>query len=306
MSKYRLISLLFLLSPLSLLAQTPTWVNGQAARVLIGQATWAFGSLAMPNQSTLGAAGGVAYANGTLWVADATTMTGLNPNNGLPIPSGVTSGTYTQDARVLGFPTSSIPLPDTDLTPFAAETCSVCGFSANIVLGQTNFTTFAPGTSQSATSGTGSMNDPTGVASDGNRLAVADYGNNRVLLWNATPNSINAPPDIVLGQASFTTNSSSVTSATFRGPQGVWINPDGHVFVADAINNRVLIWNHFPTSNGQPADVVLGQTNFNTGTQPACNISVVGETVTTAANQLCNPTSVTSDGTRVYVADFGF
>jgi hypothetical protein len=35
-----------------------------------------------------------------------------------------------------------------------------------------------------------------------------------------------------------------------------------HLVVGDNINNRALIWNSFPTSNFQDADVVLGQTDF--------------------------------------------
>jgi len=41
-------------------------------------------------------------------------------------------------------------------------------------------------------------------------------------------------------------------------PRGVW--HDGQrVVVADTGNHRILIWHSFPTSDGQPADVVLGQ-----------------------------------------------
>ena len=35
-----------------------------------------------------------------------------------------------------------------------------------------------------------------------------------------------------------------------------------HLFVADYDNNRVLIWNNIPTSNGQAANMVLGQPNM--------------------------------------------
>ncbi len=318
--KSRLVSL-FLLFSFSLLAQTPAWVNGQAARAVIGQNGFALGSLGAPNQSTLGTAGGVAFANGTLWVSDATTMCGLNPNNGLGLQPGLNgqSGCYVQDNRVLGFPTSAIPPLNADLTTYNSQSCVLCGFPANVVLGQPNFTSFQPGTSQAAST-TGSMQVPTAVATDGTRLAVADTSNNRVLLWNSVPTSNNAPADIVLGQTSFTANypnetqpsktsntaSSPPTAASLRAPTGVWINPDGHVFVADSQNYRVLIWNSFPTSNNQPADVVLGQTNFATGTQNACNPTTVNQNYVATASELCNPASVTSDGRRVYVADLGF
>jgi hypothetical protein len=295
-----LVSLLLLLS-LPLFTQTPTWVNGQAARALIGQNGFAIGALGVPNQSTLGAAGGVAFENGTLWVADATTMCGLNPNNGLPIPAGLNGqgGCYVQDNRVLGFPTSNIPSSTADLTSFSGfgYYCNLCGFPASIVLGQPNFTSFEPGTSQVASSSTGSMQVPTAVASDGTRLAVADTNNNRVLLWNSVPTSNNAAPDTVLGQTSFTGNYpnetapstagtiATPTASSLSGPSGVWINPDGHVFVADSQNNRVLIWNSFPSSNNQPADLVLGQTNLGSGQSP-CPARTANQTYTGTASVL--------------------
>lgn len=310
MRKYRLIYLL-LLSSLVVAAQTPTWVNGQAARALIGQSS--FANLQVPSQSVLGNPGGVAFANGTLWVADASTMCGLVPNNPLGLEPGLSgaAGCYIQDNRVLAFPTSVIPAPNADLTALGDPYCNLCGYSASIVLGQQNFSSFEPGTSQIASSSAGSMQNPSSVATDGSRLGVADSGNNRVLLWNSVPGSTNAAPDIVLGQSSFSGNLANVglaspTASSLRGPEGVWINADGHVFVADSQNHRILIWNHFPTSSNQPADVVLGQANFVTGTQASCNTVNPGVNPAASASELCDPASVTSDGTRVYVADYGF
>ena len=41
------------------------------------------------------------------------------------------------------------------------------------------------------------------------------------------------------------------------------LSSDGSkLLVCDKDNNRVLIWNTVPTTNGQPADVVVGQTDF--------------------------------------------
>ena len=54
---------------------------------------------------------------------------------------------------------------------------------------------------------------------------------------------------------------------SMRGPQGVWIQ-NGRLYVADTQNNRVLIFNRIPTSNGAAADVVLGQPDFTTFVEP--------------------------------------
>jgi hypothetical protein len=62
--------------------------------------------------------------------------------------------------------------------------------------------------------------------------------------------------------------------------------------VTDYLNHRVLIWSSVPTSNGQPADLVLGQTDM---------ASAVNGT---AANLLRYPYGAHSDGTRLVVADF--
>lgn len=46
--------------------------------------------------------------------------------------------------------------------------------------------------------------------------------------------------------------------AWMYSPRGVFVDDD-HLVVADSGNHRVLIWNGIPTTDEQPADVVLGQ-----------------------------------------------
>src|SRR5208283_1724095 len=75
---------------------------------------------------------------------------------------------------------------------------------------------------------------------------------------------------------------------------------NGKLFVADTGNSRVLIWNTIPTTNNQPADVVLGEPNFTTRYAPVANVAL-----TAAANTMYAPNSVTTDGTHLFVADTG-
>ncbi len=252
--------------------------TGQAARVVIGQRTF---SAQDPNFSdeTLGAAGGVAYANDMLFVADANRVGALPLNH-----------------RVLVFKNLSgmIPAPTDELD--YDRRCPACRGKATVVLGQTEFTKNDLGLSQTG------LRLPTAVASDGVRLVVADTDNNRVLIWNRIPDSNGAPADVVVGQPNFNSNAAPrpPNNRSLRGPQGVWIQ-DGRLFVADTQNHRVLIWNTIPTSNGAPADIVLGQPDFNTFVQDDLTQSPVKP----AANTLLNPVSVTSDGQRLYVADLG-
>lgn len=100
------------------------------------------------------------------------------------------------------------------------------------------------------------FNHPGGLASDGQRLLLADRNNNRVLIWKTLPTA-NTPPDLVLAQKNFTTNNPGTNRDQMNWPVG--LATDGqHVFVTDTENDRILIWNNFPTQNGQPADLVLG------------------------------------------------
>jgi hypothetical protein len=115
---------------------------------------------------------------------------------------------------------------------------------------------------------------PNDVVIVGTRLIVADQNNSRVLIWNELP-SANEPADLVLGQPDLHTTQADyggVGAATFRGSNGV--ASDGtRLIVADRFNHRVMIWNAFPTTSFEPADVVLGQPDFNTVTANTGGVS---------------------------------
>jgi len=102
---------------------------------------------------------------------------------------------------------------------------------------------------------------------DGRRLIVADRNNHRVLIWNDVDQAAGAlgAADVVLGQEGMNTCESnadgSPDSGTLFQPSSVW--SDGlMLIVADAGNNRLLIWNDITNvSDFQAADVVIGQQN---------------------------------------------
>ncbi len=141
-----------------------------------------------------------------------------------------------------------------------------------------------------------------GVATDGKVLAVADTDNNRILIWLSIPHANGQPADVVIGQQDFTHNATSVppTATSLRGPIGVWI-AGGKLYVADTQDNRVLIYNKIPTTNGVAADVVIGQPNFTSFVQP----DLTQSTATPTASNMQDPISVTTDATHMYVADLG-
>jgi uncharacterized protein (TIGR03437 family) len=184
-----------------------------------------------------------------------------------------------------------------------------------------------------------SMRGPQGVWIQNGKLYVADTQNNRILIWNKIPAANGAPADVVLGQPNFTTfvepdltqTTTSASASTMLNP--VSVTSDGvRLFVSDLGNNRVLIWNSIPTSNGTAADIEIGQPNMSSsipdnsysGTPASSStdttdketpvLCTVAEGVDAAGNPLypsdCNatlnyPRYALSDGTRLFVADGG-
>jgi hypothetical protein len=137
---------------------------------------------------------------------------------------------------------------------------------ADLVLGQISFTTCAENDADGrngpdATPSGSTLWNPTGVWTDGVRLVVTDTFNNRVLVWNQFPTRDGQPADVVLGQASFTTNAVATTQTGLSEPSAV-TSTGLQLLVADSQNNRVLVWNQLPTTNGTAADLVLGQPGF--------------------------------------------
>ena len=144
---------------------------------------------------------------------------------------------------------------------------------------------------------------PRGVFVANDMLFVADTGQNRVFIWNDIPTSEFKEPDVILGQevieGSGRNSNESVSSKTLHYPSGIW--SDGNkLVVADSWNHRVLVWHTIPKNNAQPADVVLGQPNFETN-QP----NVRGQSSNPEANTLNWPYGVFSDGKSLWIADTG-
>lgn len=138
------------------------------------------------------------------------------------------------------------------------------GQSLAIVLGQIDFTSGSSNQGGSAAANT--LSTPYSIATDGTRLAVADYNNNRVLLFNSIPTATNSSPDVVLGQSTFTgtsINAGGRSASSLNKPSGVAF-AGNKLIVLDANNCRALVWNSFPTTNKQAADVVIGAPNFST------------------------------------------
>ena len=236
----------------------PPSFNFNAATVVIGQADFVS---KQPNQGGGSAdASSVAspysspgYVNGVLYLPDS-------DNN-----------------RILGF--NAVP--------------TVNDAAADFVLGQADFTTSAAGTSDSL------FDSPQSPSADDGKLYVADYFNNRVLIYNPVPTS-GASATTVLGQTDLNSNAEACSQTGMLAPESL-IAVDGKLIVTDSDNNRVLIWNDTAAlSNGAPASLVLGQPDFTSCT--ANNDAATAPDV--ASNRTLNyPAGVWSDGTRLVVLD---
>ena len=107
------------------------------------------------------------------------------------------------------------------------------------------------------TGGALAFNHPNGLASNGTNLLLCDRFNNRVLVWLTAPASWNTPPDLVLGQQNFTTNDPGTSKSEMNWPGNVSVASNGKLAITDTDNDRLLLWNSFPTSNGQAADISI-------------------------------------------------
>lgn len=114
---------------------------------------------------------------------------------------------------------------------------------------------------------------PGGMAiAPGGGLLVADSFNNRVLHFAAVPSGPGASANAVIGQASLDDSLRGVSEVELNGPAAVAVGA-GKIAVADAMSNRVLIYDYpLPADGSRPtASVVLGQEGDFLSSTPGCD-----------------------------------
>jgi len=237
-------------------------LSPQGAQVILGQQpTDALVVPLAPEATTMFGPRGACLLseNGPLWVAD------------------------TGHHRLLGW--RELPLSD--------------GQPADWIIGQQDF--HQEGQNAKGTPHAATVSVPTGICPCGPGLAVADAWNHRVLIWKKLPQESNVPADIVLGQADFYHNEPNRGFSETRGDRLHWpygvLYHQGRLWVADTGSRRVLVWNQLPETNGQPADLVLGQGNMNSRDENG------GGTPTAASMRW--PHALTIWGEKLVVADAG-
>lgn len=241
----------------------PITTNGQTANVVQGQ-TWFYSDDSGLSDSDLNRPTGVSFdGSGKLHVADS------------------------QNHRIMVWssPTSS------------------SGQSANLVYGQSNFTSGNAGVSPTR------MNTPTSVSVFTGVTIVTDNKNHRALVYAPSVTNNGQSANNVLGQLTsegeqdFYGNAVNNPQAVgMRAPGGLALDRSNNkLFVSDTANNRVLVYNLNGTNElvDNVADFVIGQQSFS---QVNSN-----QGLSVGPNTLNAPTGVFFDDAnqRLYICDTG-
>jgi len=145
---------------------------------------------------------------------------------------------------------------------------------------------------------------PAGLALDSSGyLYVAAYGENSVFQYT-TPLSTVANANLVIGQDTFSIDRENLAvtdASSIPYPSSIAIDASvipNRLYVADTLNNRVLGWKDVTAlSNDEPADLVIGQPDFDSST---CNNGGV------SASSICGVSQLAVDGSgNLYVGDDG-
>jgi hypothetical protein len=181
----------------------------------------------------------------------------------------------------------------------------------NFVIGQTNFTNTSASDSKSG------LREPVALTAGDNRLFVVEYSGHRVSIFDL-PIASNGPnKSAVLGQPSYTSNSSSnapaypMTKSVFNNPHGAFYDENTKYFsVSDFGNHRVLFWNDIITTfkaSSSPTTMTGGAcpgASCDAKQPPADNILGTNALSGIIATRLNSPVGVSSDATGIWVADW--
>ncbi len=297
-----------------------SFYSGNASTV-IGQANFSTAAVAPVSSSSLNAPAGSPASDGTrLFVVDSGNSRVLGysswlPMSGMPPTADRVLGQadFTNNTKNRGGSPSLATLANPQAVAVAATTRIAVADSGNHrvllwdtlpgtpgdpatrVLGQ------ADGVSSTANAlgiSPSSMSNPSGVYTDGTRLAVVDTGNHRVLLWNQWPTVHGQPAELILGQASGSggrENGLYSSPTSFANPTGLSRVGDG-LAVIDRLGFRVLLWSKLPQRPTDEPSLVIGQSEFTSN-------AVGGGVITPTADGLTQPNAIASDGKSLIVVD---
>ena len=282
-------------------------------------------ALAGPDGLTCDAAGNL-YVTDQLYrvmVYNAPFTTGQSASTALGVDSTVSATTPTQIElnNPLGvvFPGTGPIVADTFnnrlmfYPPPASWSAPGAQFSpsASSQLGQTSFTVNQANQGNGDASA-GAFNAPVDLAASATELYVVDSGNNRVLVFPwSTATGVGVAAKRVIGQLDFPYTGPNLVdgkgfSLAGNFPAGAVLDTSAtpaHLYVPDTLNNRILGYKDFTDlQDGQPADLVIGQPDFN---RVVINYPS-GNKATPTSSSLYLPTSLALDSAgNLYVTDTG-
>lgn len=235
---------------------TPTR-NRQPAELVLGQDVM---NVAMPNNGTpargLTSPSGVFLGGGKLYVAD------------------------TGNHRVLIW--NSVPAQNHQ--------------PPDVVLGQADLMgTLANRTGQQYAVTAGGLAAPTAVTADATSIYVCDTASHRVLVWKTLSPAMGQEPDVVLGQANFTSGTMPLTSFEFTLSAPSSLSVYGNrLYVAERSANRVVYFDTQNLSDGIGASGVIGQPTLYTSDPNNGGLSV---------ERLNGPQGILAIENGLYIAD---
>jgi len=298
--------------------QIPTEPN-VPADVVMGQAAFDYSQASV---STMVFPGIVRVADGKVYVTDNSNSRILVWNetpttNGVP-PDGVIGqadltvglsnrGLAAPTAETLSYPFGIHIQGDSLLVAdrgnsriLRYDAPSLDGTAAAVaVFGQPSFTTnkangFGPNADGLAS--------PSGVTASAEHVVVVEKANSRAMVFDAADPT--GGPVAVIGQPDFTSNTpnqggdpaANTLNLSSGANAGATVDGDGRLYIGDAWNNRVLVYDTVPTTNNTAADHVLGQPGFDTGSSNSPDMPPEG--------QIFTPMSVSATDDTLLVADF--
>jgi sugar lactone lactonase YvrE len=288
--------------------------TGEAASLVIGQASFTVNDYTITNATSLNSPYGLAFdPSGNLWVADLL--------NGRVLEYTAPFSTREAASLVIGEPSFTATNDEVSKTGLNAPnslafdssgdlwvvdghrvleyaTPLVTHEAAKLVIGQNTFTN-----SSTATTATG-LNMPNGLAFDpSGNLWVGDKLNDRVLEY-AAPFSTFEAASLVIGATNFTYSSQPYpikpTATGLDQPTGLAFDSSGNLWVADGVNDRVVEYGGSAVTTASTSTTSSSASSSSSALSTASSSSLSSSTLTTSTSGTSSGTSSGGGGVPVY------
>ncbi len=138
--------------------------------------------------------------------------------------------------------------------------------------------------------------------SESGQMAISDTQYYRVLIWNNWKDGLSKPADTIIGQPDFDANGQNQFNLFPKANTLNWCYDTcfykNGIWVADTGNSRILWYPTVPSESNQAASDLIGQENFNTGSENANSIQ-------STENSYYWPFFISIDNDLMIVADTG-